>query len=189
VSERGAVVLNLSWVTPRLAVGGSFPVSEAGRLARELGIGCVVDLRVERCDDERVLREHGIELLHLPTLDACAVSLPMLDDGVAWVCRKIDQGRRVYVHCEHGIGRSALLTLCVLVARGDAPLRALARAKAARRAISPSPEQLEAFRAWLAARRGEGAAPEVPSFDDLAAIAYAHLREPAGGGAARTASR
>ena len=35
--------------------------------------------------DEVVLRGHGLELLNLPTQDGCAVSQPMLDDGVAWV--------------------------------------------------------------------------------------------------------
>jgi protein-tyrosine phosphatase len=169
--------LDLSWVTPQLAVGGSYPASAAEQLARVLGIGCVVDLRVERCDDERALQAHGIELLHLPTRDACAMSLPMLDRGVAWVDEKLDRGLKVYIHCEHGVGRSALLTLCVLVARGDSPLRALARAKAARSQVSPSPEQLEAYRDWLAARRREGGALEVPSFDELAWIAYSHWRE------------
>jgi rhodanese/phosphatase family protein len=174
------LALNLDWVTPRLAVGGSFPTAAAEHLARVLGVRHVVDLRVEACDDERVLREHGIELLHLPTQDMCGVSLPMLDDGVAWVTDKLARGAKVYVHCEHGIGRSALLALCVLVAEGRPPLDALALAKRARRRVSPSPEQLEAFRAWLAARADRtGERIAVPSFDALAWIAYAHLREPA----------
>jgi rhodanese/phosphatase family protein len=174
------VDLNLDWVTPRLAVGGSFPTSAAEHLARVLGVRHVVDLRVEACDDERVLREHGIELLHLPTQDMCGVSLPMLDHGVAWVTGKLAAGAKVYVHCEYGIGRSALLALCVLVAEGRAPLDALAVAKRARRKLSPSPEQLEAFRSWLAARGDRtGERIAVPSFDALAAIAYSHLREPA----------
>ena len=173
---------DLSWVTAQLAVGGRLPLGAAERLVREQGIRHVVDLRVEDCDDEEVLREQGIELLHLPTRDACGVTLSMLDDGVAWVNDKLDQGQNVYVHCEHGIGRSALLALCVLVSRGDTPLRALARAKGARREISPSPEQLHAFRAWLAVRRARtGEDLAIPDFDDLAWIAYSHLREAAPG--------
>ena len=169
-------MFDLDWITPLLAVGGRYPIQAAERLARELGVRHVVDLRIEACDDERVLREHGIELLHLPTADACAVSQEMLDTGVEWVGRHLDRGRRVYVHCEHGIGRSALLVLCVLVSRGERPLDALSLAKGARRKVSPSPEQLEAFRDWVA-RRGDR--HDVPSFDALAAIAYGHLREDA----------
>lgn len=174
--------LDLSWITPRLAVGGSYPASAAEHLARALDIRHVVDLRVETCDDAVALEEHGIELLHLPTEDTCAVSLPMLDEGVAWVAARLARGGRVLVHCQHGIGRSALLALCVLVERGDEPLAALARAKQARSKVSPSPSQLEAFRAWLEARRiRSGGGPAVPGFDELAEIAYRHLRQPSTG--------
>jgi protein-tyrosine phosphatase len=162
--------LDLDWVTPYLAVGGRFPIDAAEHLAKALGIGHVVDLRVETCDDERVLHEHGIELLHLPTQDTCGVSLPMLDDGVAWVTEKLARGLKVYVHCEHGIGRSALLALCVLVFRGEDPLQAMALLKRARRQASPSPEQLEAFRTWVSRR---ARAFPVPSLDALGRIAWA----------------
>jgi hypothetical protein len=171
--------LDLDWVTPALAVGGRFPAEAAEYLATDLGVRHVVDLRVEACDDERVLHEHGVELLHLPTQDACGISLTMLDEGVAWVTEKLERGQKVYIHCEHGIGRSALLGVCVLVALGEAPLDALSRAKGARRKVSPSPEQLEAFRAWLSARRARGGGHgAVPTFDALASIAYSHLRDP-----------
>ena len=61
---------------------------------------------------------------------------------VATMAPRLDAGSRVYIHCEHGVGRSALLALCVLVSRGDPPLGALERAKSARWQVSPSPEQL-----------------------------------------------
>jgi predicted protein tyrosine phosphatase len=181
---------DLSWITVQLAVGGRFPLEAAEHLSRQLGVRHVVDLRIEDCDDEQVLRQHGIELLHLPTRDARGVSLAMLDDGVAWVNDKLDRGLNVYIHCEHGIGRSALLALCVLVSRGDTALRALARAKGARKEISPSPEQLHAFRAWLAARQertGEDLA--IPGVEDLAWIAYCHLRGPGAGDEAAPSAR
>jgi protein-tyrosine phosphatase len=170
--------LDLDWLTPQLAVGGCYPIAAAEHLARALRVRCVVDLRVEDRDDERVLKRHGIELLHLPTQDGCAVSLPMLDEGVRWTGERLDAGARCLVHCQHGVGRSALLALCVLVARGEPPLRALEIAKGARGKISPSPEQLEAFRSWLARRRAAGAEVEIPGLTELAWIAYSHLREP-----------
>ncbi len=162
--------MDLSWVTPQLAVGGRFGMEEAAELARELGIERVVDLRRECCDDEEVLRSHGVVLLKLPTDDGCAVSQDMLDEGVAWVDAQLAAGRRVFVHCEHGIGRSALLGLCVLVSRGLPPLDALALLKRARRQASPGPEQLEAFRTWVF-RRAPGF--PVPPLQDLGRIAWA----------------
>jgi protein-tyrosine phosphatase len=168
--------LNLDWVTPALAVGGRFPVEAVEHLARSLSIRHIVDVRREARDDERVLREHGITLLHLPTEDLCAISRHMLQEGVRWVRRHLDQGLKVYIHCEHGIGRSALLALCVLVESGKTPLEALELAKRARPRVSPSPEQLETFIAWAEERRVERGLPwRMPRFQELARIAYRHL--------------
>ena len=168
---------NFDWVDEWLAVGGSFPMEAAEQLARREGIGAVVDLRVERCDDEAVLRVHGVEFLHLPTKDCCAVAPRMLDDGVTWARGHLDAGRRVLIHCEHGIGRSALLGLCTLVAGGVAPLDAMNRLKTARPVAAPGAEQIEAFRSWVLGWKQQiGARWEVPSFDALAWVSYAHVR-------------
>jgi predicted protein tyrosine phosphatase len=161
---------NLDWITPDLAVGGSFPTERAELLARAHGIGAVIDLRAESCDDEAVLACHGVLFLHLPTEDLQAVSRAMLDDGVRFAAQQQAAGRRLLIHCEHGIGRSALLALCVLADRGLPPLEALERAKSRRALVSPSPSQFEAWRAWLDAR-----GIEPPGFGDFAAVAYRHL--------------
>jgi hypothetical protein len=110
-----------------------------------------VDLRVEARDDEATLQVHGLEFLHLPTADCCAIAPRMIDDGVEWVRARLDGGTRVLIHCECGVGRSALLALCTLVAGGTEPLDAMNRLKAARPVVSPAPEQLEAFRTWVGA--------------------------------------
>lgn len=168
-------MIDLHFVTPELAVGASFPPDEAAQLAREHGIARVVDVRLEARDDEAELRVHGIRLLHLPTEDCCAISGRHLRDGVAFALEGIESGERVFIHCQYGIGRSALLSLCVLVARGLSPLEAMARVKDARRVISPSPEQLEAFVRWC--RQSRGAAPwPVPTLQALGDIAWRHLR-------------
>jgi hypothetical protein len=146
-------------------------MSSAERLARELGISRVVDVRGECCDDEEILRRHGVLLLSLPTQDRCAVSQEMLDRGVAWVRTQLDAGHRVHIHCEYGIGRSALLALCVLVSQGHDPLQVLRKVKSARWKVSPSPEQLGAFRAFI--ERHGGVAPPLQALFD---VAYAHLR-------------
>ena len=170
--------LNLDWVLPLLAVGGRFPIDTVEHLAGKLGIRHVVDVRVEAGDDARVLSEHGITLLHLPTEDLRALYVDRLDAGVAWVTGHLSQGHKVYIHCEHGVGRSALLALCVLVALGQAPLEALTLMKARRWQVSPSTEQLQAFLAWAETwRQRHAVAWQVPTVDALAAIAHSHLRQ------------
>jgi predicted protein tyrosine phosphatase len=170
------IVIDLHFIAPGLAVGAHFPMEAAGRLARVHGIRRVLDVRTEACDDEEVLRAHGIRLLHLPTQDTCAISQARIELGVAFASEGLDGGERVLVHCHWGIGRSPLLALCTLVARGAAPLEALAQAKRVRPAVSPSPEQLQAlvtFSARVKARAG--ATWEVPTVDELGAIAWCHL--------------
>jgi predicted protein tyrosine phosphatase len=168
---------NFDWIDEWLAVGGSFPMEAVEQLARREGIRAVVDLRIESCDDEAVLRVHGLEFLHLPTEDCCAIAPRMIDDGVAWVRSRLDSGTRVLIHCEHGIGRSALLALCTLVAGGTEPLDAMNRLKVGRPVTSPAAEQIQAFRAWVSRwKQRTNARWQVPSFDALAWVAYAHLR-------------
>lgn len=170
---------NLSWITPDLALGGRFPAEAAADLLRRFRIRAVVDLRVEACDDEVELTRHGIAFLSLPTEDHGAVSQAMLDEGVAFVNRHLDRSERVLVHCEHGIGRSATLGLCVLVSRGHAPLAALELAKSQRPLVSPSPAQYHAWIGWLERWRGTRASAwTLPDFDAFKAIAYRHLRGP-----------
>ena len=173
--------LNLDWITPGLAVGGSFPAEKAAHLSRALALRAVVDLRAEARDDAAMLRRHGLHFLSLPTEDHHAVSQAMLLRGVAFVNRHLDRDERVLIHCEHGIGRSATLALCVLVNRGMAPLDALELAKSRRGKVSPSPAQYEAWAAWLRTwRSARGASWDVPDFTAFAEIAYRHLA--AGGG-------
>jgi len=168
---------NFSWITQQLAVGGSFPSERAPELARWHGIRAVIDLREEARDDEAVLRQHGITLLHLPTEDMCGVDAGKLDEGVAFADAALDRGERVLIHCEHGIGRSATLALCVMVWRGDPPLQALERMKSRRALVSPSPAQFACWSEWLRRHRERRRASwEVPDFDAFQAIAYRHLR-------------
>ena len=169
-------MLNLDWLTENLAVGGSFPTDAAARLAREHQITRVVDLRDEDCDEVVTLRRHGIRHLHLPTPDARAISPANIATGVAWVARALAADRKVLIHCQHGIGRSALLAMCVLVDAGVPPLETMLLAKDAREVVSPSPEQLGAFIAFAGQRRRATAPWVVPSFEALAAIAYRHLQ-------------
>jgi protein-tyrosine phosphatase len=161
---------DLQWLTDQLALGACFPMEQAPRLAARHGIDAVVDLRAETCDDEAALRAAGIELLHLPTPDLEPATHEHLERGVTFVRERVERGGRVLIHCQHGIGRSPLLALCVLVDLGWEPLDALAHAKERRWAVSPSEAQYEGWVAWLRAR---GIA--APDYHSFGCIAYRHL--------------
>jgi hypothetical protein len=167
--------LAFNWLTPTLAIGGEFASSDGARVLRDYGISHVVDLRGETCHDCLALRRAGITLLHLPTPDKCAIDPDQLRLGVDWVARAHADGRRVLVHCQYGIGRSALLALCVLVQQGFPPLEALILTKNAREVVSPSPDQLQRFILFSRESWRPDAGWAIPSFEALATIAYRHL--------------
>jgi hypothetical protein len=162
---------DFSWITPDLAVGGCFPAEQAASLAADHGIGAVIDARAEACDDAAALQACGLRFLHLPTADMSGPSQSMLDEGVRFAGVAARAGVRTLVHCQHGIGRSAILALCILVDRGHAPLEALSMAKDARALVSPSEAQHRAWTTWIE-RHGRGPAP---SYHEFGVIAYRHL--------------
>ena len=162
--------VDFHWLTDQLAVGACFPIERASNLADVHGIGAVIDLREEDCDDEERLRTAGIDFLHLPTTDQMSPADAMLERGVDFAQGHMTRGNRVLIHCQGGIGRSALLALCVLVELGFEPLDALAHAKDCRKAVSPSHDQYQGWARWLQ-RRGKA----VPSYHEFGCIAYRHL--------------
>jgi len=162
---------DFDWLTEYVAIGGCFPLAKAANLAQAHGIRAIVDLRAEACDDEAILKTVGIDLLHLPTPDLEPASYEHLEKGVAFVRERVARNDKVLIHCQHGIGRSALLALCVLVDDGWLPLDALSHAKDQRSAVSPSLSQYEGWRAWLTAR-----GVEAPDYHTFGCIAYRHLQ-------------
>ena len=136
--------MNLSWITPNMAIGGAIHARDIPRL-RELGITAVVDCRLEASDDELALARNGIDFLRLPTIDATTLSQADLDRGVEWVRGQIVRGARVYIHCSHGVGRAPELGASVLVADGHPAVDALTIVKARRWQASPNEEQVLGF--------------------------------------------
>jgi hypothetical protein len=164
--------VDFNWIAADLAVGGALAPGAAAALARRHGVGHIIDMREEACDDAAELAAAGVAFLRLPTIDNHAPSQAQLDDGVSFAACAQAAASRLLIHCQHGVGRSATLALCVLVHRGADPLQALSTAKALRAPVSPSPVQYEAWAAWIRRR-----APDVPipDFEAFKAVAYRHL--------------
>jgi protein tyrosine phosphatase (PTP) superfamily phosphohydrolase (DUF442 family) len=134
--------LNLSWVTPHLAVGGRVLPADIGRLARS-GVTRVVDTRAEHQDDEAALGAEGIKLLYLPTPDTYPLTVDQLLAGSRWINQQIAEGQRVLVHCEHGVGRSVLLTAAALVASGMSAHDAVELVRRKRWQAAPNHRQMK----------------------------------------------
>ncbi len=132
--------LDYSWITEDLAVGGRIRAGDVPRVQRA-GIASVVDVREEHRDDEDELQRHGIALLYLPTPDTYPLSLEDMRRGAAWINAQRQAGRKVLVHCEHGVGRSVLLAAAALVCEGHAAHDAFALIARKRWQASPNLRQ------------------------------------------------
>lgn len=148
--------LNMSWITPQLAVGGRILPEDMQRLAAS-GVTRVVDTRSEHKDDEQALAQVGIELLYLPTPDTYPLTIEQLQEGSAWINHQIDTGQRVLIHCEHGVGRSVLLTVASLVARGMSAHDALSLVQRKRWQAAPNHRQMQRLQEFERAVHGVGA--------------------------------
>ncbi len=134
--------LDLSWITGNLAVGGRPRLEDIPLLARK-GITRIVDTRAEYKDDENALNQGGIQLLYLPTPDTHPLTLEHLMEGTEWVLRQIQEGQKVLIHCEHGVGRSVLLTCASLVRDGYSSEKATRLVQSRRWQASPNHRQIK----------------------------------------------
>jgi protein-tyrosine phosphatase len=163
LAEQAGIVLpdrlDMSWVTTSLAVGGRIRSEDISRLA-QAGITRVVDTRAEYQDDATALNRERIQVLYLPTPDTHPLTLEQLKEGTEWILQQIRDGQKVLIHCEHGVGRSVLLTCAALVRDGYTAETALRLVEAKRWQASPNHSQikrLHEFETMVQAKRPESA--------------------------------
>ena len=140
-----------TWVTPHLLLGGFLLPSDVPALGR-LGVRAVINVSHELVDPLASLADAGIAYLRVPCWDACAPSFEDADQGVRMIAAEIARGRRVYVHCGSGVGRSVALVLCYLAVHEGAPVEeALSRIRILRPSVAMRPAQrafVDRFVAW-----------------------------------------
>ncbi|MDB5037675.1 MAG: dual specificity protein phosphatase [Bacteriovoracaceae bacterium] len=140
--------LDVHWIDHSLLFGAKIAPEYFSHLYQCLQIRLVVDLRSEDKDDKILLSRLGIKFLHLPTADRTSPSTDDFYTGVYEIKKSLAANEKVFIHCEYGIGRSAILACGVLVSLGKTPLAALNSVKLCREKVSPSPEQLYGFIEW-----------------------------------------
>jgi len=108
------------WIDQTVLLG-ALPLRRCLPELKQAGIGAVVNTCREWRGPVEEYRAAGIEELYLPISDFTPPSLDEVRAGVAFIQRHAAAGRKVYVHCKAGRGRSATIVLCYLVAKGLTP--------------------------------------------------------------------
>lgn len=143
----------LTWVTEDLAVGPAPMSYEALDDLRDQGVRAILNLCAEFTDLHEIERAHGFEVYHLPVEDEQAPDVDELEKALDWLDEAIYLGRKAYIHCRHGIGRTGTVLNAYILRRGLGHMRAWLKLRGLR-------SQPANFRQWRLVRRyGKGVAP------------------------------
>jgi protein tyrosine phosphatase (PTP) superfamily phosphohydrolase (DUF442 family) len=144
--SRGGHAYPLTWVTEHLAVGGA-PMSHAQLDSlKEQGITAIVNLCGEFCDLHDIEAAAGFEVRYLPIPDGKAPDLSALEQVLAWLDEAVYLGKKVLIHCRHGIGRTGTVLNAYLLRRGLGH-------RLAARVLSPLRSKPTNFDQWWTIRR------------------------------------
>jgi Fe-S-cluster containining protein len=108
----------LTWITDRLAVGHAPMSYEDLDLIRAEGIDAIVNLCGEFCDLHEIEEKSGFEVYYLPIPDESAPDMADMEDALAWLDEAIYLGKKILVHCRHGIGRTGTFVTSYLLRKG-----------------------------------------------------------------------
>lgn len=108
----------ITWITSNLAVGYA-PMSYAElESIKQQGIGAIVNLCGEYCDLHEIEESVGFEVFFLPIPDETAFGMVEMESALEWLDEAIYLGKKVLVHCRHGIGRTGTFVTAYLLRRG-----------------------------------------------------------------------
>jgi protein-tyrosine phosphatase len=178
-------VFPVTWITEHLGVGAA-PMSHAALDSlRRQGVRAILNLCQEFTELHEIESAAGFEVYHLPIADEEAPDLAELEKALAWLDEATYLGRKVYIHCRHGIGRTGTVLNAYLLRRGLGHLLAWRKLLGLR-------SQPANFRQWRAVRRyaaRPGGSPAPAHLEHRFQVDmrpfFRRLRAPAGAGGRR----
>jgi atypical dual specificity phosphatase len=95
---------------------GCLPMPSDVQTLHNLGIECVVNMCAEYRGPRKTYEKYHIKQLHLPTVDSTAPSFKSIQKAVRFMNEAYTNHRKIFVHCKAGMGRSASIVYCHLIA-------------------------------------------------------------------------
>ena len=112
-------MMDMTWVTGRIAVGGGIWTAENMAEVARAGITHIMDMQIE-FDDTPLAAPHGITVLWNPIDDDFQPKPPdVFQRGVDFALEALDEeGTKIFVHCAAGVHRAPMMTLAILCSLG-----------------------------------------------------------------------
>jgi len=112
-------MMDMTWVTDRIAVGGGIWNELKMIEVAEAGVTHVINMQIE-FDDRHLGVPHGIDVLWNPTDDDFQFKPPeLLQRGVDFALEALEHPHtKVFIHCAAGVHRAPMMTLALLRAMG-----------------------------------------------------------------------
>ena len=107
--------MDLTWVTPRIAVGGGIWTDANMAKVAAAGVTHIIDMQVE-FDDTPLAEPYGIEVFWNPIDDDFQPKPPeVFQAGVEFALAALeDPQHKVLIHCAAGVHRAPMMTLALL---------------------------------------------------------------------------
>lgn len=111
--------MDMTWVMPRIAVGGGIWTEEKMIEVVRAGITHIIDMQIE-FDDTPLAEPYRVKVLWNATDDDFRRKPPELfQRGVEFALEALDDAEaRVFIHCAAGVHRAPMMALAVLRALG-----------------------------------------------------------------------
>jgi hypothetical protein len=124
----------------------------------QLGITRVLNLQDEYAGPVEAYRQHGIVQKWVPVVDHMEPSPEQLHEAVAFLETALREGRRVYVHCQGGHGRSAAVVFAHLALQdAHMPLRQVNEELQGKWRVRPSLHSQPHLSGYIGARKAKSA--------------------------------
>ena len=149
VVEDREALLDLSWITDRIAVGGWIETDEKRQAVADAGITHVIDMAWE--SDDTSLQAFGIKVLLNTTDDDFQIKSPeLLHTGVEFALAALGEpGSKLFIHCVAGRHRGPMMTLAVMCALGWSMDEAMCLIAERRPVVDWAPAYVESVTGFL----------------------------------------
>ncbi len=119
--------MDITWITPRIAVGGGIWTDENMQQVVRAGITHIIDMQVE-FDDTALAAPYGVEVLWLPVDDDFKPKpAGIFVRAAEFAVRTLDQSEtKLYIHCAAGVHRGPMMALAILRVLGTSTEEAMA---------------------------------------------------------------